>query len=332
MKISSILDIVDGSLLNSPSISFIYSIKTNVEKIKEGDLFIAKNNEEIVQAVKNGAFGIILEENHPIIDNEIAWIKVDNIDISIIKLIRFNLAVKNLKAYYCEKPTYDLLKIYSNYLDNNIKLIPTKLENLLKFVEDIENNNIIISSNKDIINKIYPNNYNFEELNNIEHVNNLIEHSLFETTFSYKDLYFSRLKISSLYISNFISVSIFINKEIDFLKLKSFFNIKPIFLDRNLNIVEFGKSDKFIICQKDLELVRKEINYIKNKYKYAKTLFVTKTSLNFLNEDEQIMIENLEELKPILRKLKFNGVYIIGFDYKETFDYLIKLEESQALF
>ena len=59
MKISSILDIVDGSLLNSPSISFIYSIKTNVEKVKEGDLFIARKNEDIPLAVKNGAFAIL---------------------------------------------------------------------------------------------------------------------------------------------------------------------------------------------------------------------------------------------------------------------------------
>ena len=76
MQISSILDIVDGSLLNSPSISFIYSIKTNVLKVKEGDLFIAKDLTEIELAIKNGAFAILIENNAPIIDNEIAWIKV----------------------------------------------------------------------------------------------------------------------------------------------------------------------------------------------------------------------------------------------------------------
>ena len=97
MQISSILDIVDGSLLNSPSISFIYSIKTNSHKVKEGDLFIAKNTNEIELAIKNGAFAIIIDTNVPIIDNEIAWIKVKNIDLSIIKLIRFKLAMFNLK-------------------------------------------------------------------------------------------------------------------------------------------------------------------------------------------------------------------------------------------
>mgnify|MGYP006976396353 CR=1 FL=1 len=34
MQISSILDIVDGELLNSPSISFIYSIKTNAKNFQ----------------------------------------------------------------------------------------------------------------------------------------------------------------------------------------------------------------------------------------------------------------------------------------------------------
>ena len=332
MKISSILDIVDGSLLNSPSISFIYSIKTNVEKVKEGDLFIAKNNEQIAQAVKNGAFAIILEENHPIIDNEIAWIKVNNIDISIIKLIRFNLAVKNLKAYYCEKPTYDLLKIYSSHFSSNIKLIPNKLENIFKFIDDIEDSDTIISFNQDILNKIYPNNLAFEDSFSNSHINNLIEHSLFETTFSYEDIYFSRLKISSLYIENFLKVFNFFNKEIDFSKLKSFYNIKPLFLDRNLNLVEFGKSDKFIICQEDNNLLEKEIKYIKKKYNYAKTVFITNSYIELLEKDEQLIISSIDELKPILRKLRFNAVYVIGFNYKKIYDYFIKSEENSTLF
>ena len=96
MQISSILDIVDGSLLNSPSISFIYSIKTNSKKVKEGDLFIVKDLNDIEIAIKNGAFAIILETNSPILDNEIAWIKVKNIDDCIIKLIRYKLSILNL--------------------------------------------------------------------------------------------------------------------------------------------------------------------------------------------------------------------------------------------
>ena len=332
MQISSILDIVDGSLLNSPSISFIYSIKTNVLKVKEGDLFIAKDLTEIELAIKNGAFAILIENNAPIIDNEIAWIKVKNIDISIIKLIRFKLAIKNIEAYYCDKIIYDLLKIYSTNFSKNIRLIPNKLENVFKYIDEIDNNDIIISLDKDILDKIYPKNKNFDYINNLGTIKNLIEHSLFETSFSYKNIFFSRLKLSSLYISKFLAVYSFLNQNIDFTKLKLFNNLKPLFIDRNLDLVEFGKSDKFIICQNNKDLYENEISYVKKKYKYAKTIFISTYYIEYLSEYEQIIINDLEELKPILRKLKFNAVYIIGFNYKEIYEYLIKSEKISTLF
>ena len=332
MLISSILDIVDGSLLNSPSISFIYSIKTNVSKVKEGDLFIAKDLSEIDLAIKNGAFAIIIETNTLIIDNEIAWIKVKNIDTSIIKLIRFKLAIKNLEAFHCDKVTYDLLKIYSTNFTRNIRLIPNKLENLFKYIDEIEDNDIIISSDKNSLDKIYPNSNNFDHINKLSTIENLIEHSLFETSFSYENLFFSRLKISSLYISNFLSVYIFLNQNIDFTKLKGFYNLKPLFIDRNLNLLEFGKSDKFIVCQNNKDLYENEILYMKEKYKYAKTIYISSFNMEFLTLDEQIIINDLEELKPILRKLKFNAVYITGFNYKEIYEYFTESEKTLTLF
>jgi ferrochelatase len=332
VQISSILDIVDGSLLNSPSISFIYSIKTNVNKVKEGDLFITKNLDEIELAIKNGAFAIILEENYPIIDNEIAWIKVKNIELSVIKLIRFKLAVKNLEVYYCEKATYDLLKIYSNNFEQNIKLIPQKLENLFKIIDDIENNDILISSDKNNLDKIYPNCFNFDKTINLDEIDNLIEHSLFETSFSYKGNYFSRLKISSLYLKNFIRVFNLFNQDLDFTKLKSFYHLKPLFLDKSLNLVEFGKSDKFVICQNNEELYKEEIFYIKDKYKYAKTIFISSFKIDFLKDEEQIIIDDLEKLKPIIKDIKFNAIYIIGFNYKDVYEYFMKSEKVLTLF
>ncbi len=332
MQISSILDIVDGSLLNSPSISFIYSIKTNALKVKEGDLFIAKNINEIDLAIRNGAFAIIFDTNVPIIDNEIAWIKVKNIDISIIKLVRFKLAIKNIEAFYCNKIIYDLLKIYSTHFSKNIRLVPNKLENTFRFIDEIEDNDILISCNKNILDNIYPKNKDFDHINKLNEIDNLIEHSLFETSFSYENVYFSRLKISSLYIRDFLKVFNFFKQNLDLTKLKSFYNFKPLFLDRNLNLVEFGKSDKFIICQNNDDLYENEIFYMKKQYKYAKNIFITSSYIDYLSKDEQILMNDIEQLKPILRKLKFNGIYILGFNYNEVYEYLIKSENIQTLF
>ena len=332
MQISSILDIVDGELLNSPSISFIYSIKTNAKKVKEGDLFIAKDLNSVELAVKNGAFAIISEINFPIIDNEIAWIKVEELEISIIKIIRYKLSFLNLDAYFCDIVALQLLKIYSINFSKDIKLIPNKLENLFKSIDEIENKNIIISSNQNILNKIYPHNQNFNNISIDLVIENLIEHSLFETSFSYKGIYFSKLKISSLYLAQFLRVYNFLEGNLDLGKLKLFYNLKPLFIDRNFNLIEFGKSDKFIICQDLKNLYDNEILYIKIKYKYAKTIFITSEYIEYLKKDEQIIINELDELKPILRKLKFNAIYLTGFNYNQVQEYFLQSEKTITLF
>lgn len=111
MYINSILDIIDGRLLNHPSISFIYSIKTNPKKVKEGDLFIVKNSQDIDLAIENGAFALIVDNSVEIKDNEIAWIYVKSLKNTIIKLVRYLLSNRRLNAFYCSGVSYELFEI-----------------------------------------------------------------------------------------------------------------------------------------------------------------------------------------------------------------------------
>jgi len=140
VKISSIIDIIDGKLLNSPSISFIYSFKTDVAKVKEGDLFIAYNLDDIQIAIQKGAFAIILQNIYPITDKEIAWIKVENLNTSIIKLIRYKLAHFNLNAFYSNDISCEFLKTLSSISNKNIKILPKNLKN---FISTLNDDNII---------------------------------------------------------------------------------------------------------------------------------------------------------------------------------------------
>ncbi|WP_026804428.1 peptidoglycan synthetase [Aliarcobacter lanthieri] len=332
MKISSILDIVDGKLLNSPSISFIYSIKTNSKKIKESDLFIAKDEESLEEAIRNGAFAILYDKDFIINDSEIAWIKVENLELAIIKLIRFKLSALNLESFYCNSSLYDILKIYQNNFKKNIFFIPNKIEKVFSYLDNIRENDIIISKDKNLLDKIYPNNKNFEKKINQKDISNLIEHSLFETTFSYKENFFLRIKISSLYINDFINIFNFFKKDIDLSKLRNFLNMKAIFFNKSFEIVEFGKSDRFIICQHDNSLIENEIKYINLKFKYAKSIFISKNSINFLEKNEQIIIDNLNELKPTIKNKDFHCIYLANFSYKEVLEYFIKSQEQATLF
>jgi ferrochelatase len=330
VKITSILDIIDGKLLNSPSISFIYSFKTNVSKVKEGDLFIAYNLDDVQIAIDKGAFAIITQNVYPITDKEIAWIRTDNLDFSLIKLIRYKFAHFNLSAFYCKDISYEFIKTLSSLSSKNIKLLPKEIKNFVSCIDDINDETIIVSNDTKVLNKIYPNNSDFEKENFL--ISNLVEHSMFEVSFTYKDNYFQRIKIPSIYIEEFLRVYTFLDiKEFDDSRLKNFNFFKPMFLDKNLDIVEFGKSDKFIISQNKISLIKKETNYLKSKFTYGKIIYITSSYINLLPKD-QIILEELSEIKHILKNQLFNALYIVGFKYEDIQQTLLKEEKELSLF
>ncbi len=329
MNISSIIDIIDGELQNSPSISFIYNIKTDPKKVIEGDLFLAKNYEEIIIALKNGAFGIVYDFEMEVLDKEIAWIKVFSVDESLVKLFRFKFSTFNLEVYYCDKVTFDLLNIFK-YLNKQIKLISSKLYRSTKIIENIREDEIFFCSDEELIKNIYPNYKKFSQRD--YKIDNLIEHSLFETSFSYEEKYFQKLKIPSLYINQFLDVHNFFDTDLDFHKLAKFSHFKPIFVDKYLNIIDFGKSNKFIICQKNLDLLVNEISYLEKKYKYGKTIFISPIFIENLKE-KQIVLENLDDLKQVIKKENFNAIYIMGYDKIKVEEILrLSLHENTELF
>ena len=330
MQITSILDIIDGRLINHPSISFIYSIKTNPKKVKEGDLFIIQNDEDIPLAIENGAFVMITSKNIEITDNEIAWIKVESIEETIIRLIRYLLSNIRLTAFYCNEVSYELFNILRKpTVHTNIKIIPKKLSKFFRILDDIEENDTIIFSDRKLLDAIYPVNFDF---NTKEYkVNNLIEHSIFETTFSYEDKYFSKLKISSLYLKEFLDVYTFLGFDADLNKLKKFNYLKPIFIDKLINHIDFGKSDKFLIAQNNEDLIEKEVNYLETKYKYAKILYITTKDIDDNKNIDYTFIDSLNDLKTYLKKTHFNAVYFIGVSYNELHNQVSKQNNEPSL-
>lgn len=331
MQITSILDIIDGRLLNHPSISFIYSIKTNPKKIKEGDLFIVQDDEDIPLAIENGAFALVVNKTiDDIPDNEIAWVYVENIEETIIKLVRYLLSNIRLTAFYCNDVSYELFNILRKpTIHTNIKIIPNDLSKFFKLVDDLEENDTIICSDQKLLDDIYPINFKF---NTKEYsINNLIEHSIFETTFSYKDKYFSKLKISSLYLKEFLDVYSYLGFDSDLNKLKKFHNLKPIFVDKLINHTDFGRTDKFLVAQDKDDLLLKEVEYLNNKYKYAKVLYLTTKDIDDNRDIDYTFINSLEELKEFLKKVQFNAVYFIGVSYEELYEQVSKQNNEPSL-
>jgi hypothetical protein len=189
-----------------------------------------------------------------------------------------------------------MLKLYQNNHTKPIFLISKNIEKAFKFIDDIKDGDILISKNKKLLESIYPDSKEFEKKLDENSIKNLIKHSLFELSFSYKDIYFSKLRLSKIYLNSFLNIYDFFKGNIDISKLKLYSNFKAIFIDKDFQPIESGKSDSFIICQTNKNLIPIEITYLKNEFRYAKTIFVSKYKISFLDEKEQIISTKLSKI------------------------------------
>ncbi len=269
MKISSIVDITGGKLVNSPAISFITQAHTNLKKVSDGDLFISSNINDINDAIKKGAFGIIFDFELEIsqIDNEIAWIKVDNIDLAITKLLRFKLANLQLKSFQVDFIAYEFINVLANN-NKNIYFLDQPSSSL-ELLQNIEENEILVSANHSFLEKIYPKSKPLE-IENSE-FKNLLIHSIFETSFLFQDEYFYKIRVPYIYLNHLLTVKkIFGLETIEFGKLKNLSFMQPIFINKQNQIVDYGRSNRFILTCEHEEMSKIEIDFIKIIFKYGK--------------------------------------------------------------
>ena len=330
MKLNSTVEIIAGKLQNTPAISFFYNSQNDPNKVKEGDLFFAKNKKDLLEAIKNGAFGVVYDFNVDITDKEIAWIKVLSVMDSIIRLSRYELSQFELNFSYTDQTTFDLLKIYKNTAENIFLL--ENIEDILSLPKKVKEGSYIFSSDKHISEKLYPSAKKF--VNTDWDINNLINHTLFETSFSLGEFYFSRIKLAQLYIKRYLDIFSFFKLEfdvdIDNNKLKRFKHFRPIFIDKFLNISDFGSTSRFILAEKDFALAKEQIRFLEENYKYGKKLYIT--SKNFSKKyKNQYIYESTEEILHYLNIENYNCIFVEGISFDDVNE-LLSSKDINTLF
>lgn len=274
MKIESILRITGGRALNSPVVSNIENIQTLCSKVTRGSFFIDINNsfEDVQCAVENGAYAIISTTLHQIIDDEIAWIQTDDLQLSLIKLARYYAAEKELKFFklsLVEMAIAKKIKLYvkSRYLSDEIT---TALSQIL-----IANGQeLFFVSDNSFIDKIAPSFVQTsKEALEIEN----FEKSIFLSTFTCKDKFFSEIKLPYLFLQKLCTLLEMFethNIEYDVTSFANFEHFIPIFVDENLQKKEFGSSSKALIFESDVSLFEKESKFLLQKFKAEDTIFL----------------------------------------------------------
>ncbi|BBG66038.1 hypothetical protein NNO_1335 [Hydrogenimonas sp.] len=93
MRLENVVAVTGGRLLNNPSISRFESVALTPKKVSRGSLFVTGNPEEIEEALRNGAYGIVTDKKVSPTDDEVAWIEVENLSDTLVKLLRLWLVI-----------------------------------------------------------------------------------------------------------------------------------------------------------------------------------------------------------------------------------------------
>ncbi|MBL0686486.1 MAG: hypothetical protein JJV95_01940 [Sulfurospirillum sp.] len=261
-KIDSIVRISGGVLLNSPSVDSINEIQISPIKINRGDLFIDMNrsNEDVKIAIENGAYCILTSLTSKIDDEEIAWIGVENLEMSVIKLARFYAVEKNFKFIPLLDVQYSLIKYL--HLEERAKLLENSpFKALIQIIKSRHETLFFVIKNS-FIQNIDPLIKQFPiKMKPVK----IFENGIFNTSFIYKNKFIKDIRLSSFFVPYLCSLMAYLDdlkiefKVINFINFQHFY---PQFVTSNMQMSDFGTTRKVIIFESNLALYKEELKYL----------------------------------------------------------------------
>ena len=336
MRLENILALTHAKLINSPFVSEFNDIVFELKDIKRGDLFFAFDATLIDEAVAAGAYGIVFDKPTQISDNEIAWIKVEELEDALKRILRFELIDKNVEVYECNEIILKLaLQVMS---EPNFLALSGSIQDIYRQLRGMEQGSTLLFCPQLTPKELFTKTKQLPSAISV-HIN-VVEQTLFESSFIYDDIFYERQLISPFFIP-YLEQLLHLLKtlKINF-RLRKFTPIdhfEAVFTNKNFEIKEFGTSDKVLIFEKSESFVENEIHYLQKQAFWAKNLYVLPKHLAEQLDNELIMqlnivaYSNTNEIKTVLKQHSFHFALIIGAD-KSILMEPIHLDIPQSLF
>lgn len=293
MNIENLRRLINAELLNKPSVSSVVDFAFEAKFVKLGYAFIGLNTtlDEISLAVKNGAYAVIIEEDFDVIDNEVAFIKVDSLSTALMRLIRFESSYKNLKFFLINDVQKAILQRTS--LSKDATLLQGDIRELFMQVIKAENANIFFTNEPKILSKIAP---LYETVCTDTDAVCIGSGSIFSTSVVCDEIYFQGLNFPQVFVGYLCGLLKFLtanNIKFKLGDLRNLGHFEPIFVNKFFNIVPFGNSSMVFITESNDELFDMETAFLKRKFK---NLQICTTKQN-KTADTTFIFDDLTELK-----------------------------------
>lgn len=316
MRLENILALTQGNLLGEPSVSIFENVVFDPSKVKRGSLFIAYSSDDIPEALLNGAYGVMFDRPTQITDSEIAWIKVDNLDTALKKLLRFYLLEKELQVYACDPITLHLSTMITTpptfcNVEGTMrevweKLWPLEKKSIVLFSPALTDPDIFIEHSQLIRAQ--------------ENTITIIEQTLFETSFIHNDTFYERQMLSPFfipYLEHLLFFYTFLRVPFQIRGFSKMGHFIPVFTNARMEIKEFGSSERVVIFEPLLELIDEQIDFLDAQASWAKIICLLPESMR---SALTIGIENIlfyrypEEVIALLQSKDFHFALVAGVD------------------
>ncbi len=312
MKIEDIVNLTEGVLTNTPQVQAIEGATVYHSKVDHGDLFFSSDQEEIDKALANGAYAIVYDNDEIVKkDDEIAWLKVSDLQMAAFKLIRYIILKKEAKFYYLLPHEMSFLKMILTH-KGNIAFIA---EDWRKAFEQILNSDdtLFAGTNKELLQIIKP---DVPRLNK-EVEGYPISDTLFRTTFKVGGFVYQEKEMAPFHLEYLLRVVDFCNTHelpysVDRVKYTKHFI--PVHIDGNLNHTKSSKSDKVAIFTDNLPDIEKAREYVKRSNMWVKSIVLTPPKTKVPGIDHPHWFETEEEVRELLKSMHFNYAFIYNAD------------------
>jgi ferrochelatase len=312
MKIEDILNLTEGELANTPAVHAVEAATVYPSKVEQGDLFFSSDQEEIDKAVANGAYAVVYD-NDDIVrkDDEIAWIRVPDVQKAAIRLLRYVALKKEAKFYLLRPHELSFLKqIVTN--KSSVSIIPSDWR---KAFETVVNSDafLFVSDEEDFMRAVKPDAQHLEK----EAKGYVVSDTLFRTTFKIDEFIYQEKELVPFHLEHLLRVTAFAKTHelpYDIDRIRYTRHFQPVFIDGNLNTAYRGTSDKAVIFVDNLDDIEQARDYIRHSQQWIKSITLTPPKTKLPWNERPVWFEDETQLRDILKHTFFNYAFVYNAD------------------
>jgi len=270
LKLENIIRLCDGELQNSPQVFSFLDFTSDIKKVKRGSLYFCKDSKNVSVAIASGAYGVVCETPFKEKEDECALIKVQNLERSALKLVRYLHLKKGIKALVCNKIEFEIIKKISTQED--LLFVENPLISL-KELSELEESSMVVTQNSElpeILNAIV-----FERSSSVDSFS-IITQNILSVTIFHKGVIYKSLPFQTVFIKDLLgALGLLSGAQIpfDISKLNFIKYLEPLFFDKNGYQLK-EQNGVSVFFEEDIELFERGYLFLKKYAKWAKVLIV----------------------------------------------------------